>query len=432
MSKLVKNIQYVGFVQIINYVFPLITIPYVSRIIGPEYFGIINYATAFMGYFVMLISYGFDLSATRRIAQNPDDFKQIDNVFSEILNARIVLFFISLFLFSLAINFIAPLKNNLKITMLLFVMILSNVFTPQYIYQGMQNLKIFAKGNLIKSIISTILIFLFINKQSDYVFLVAINVLLTLGMSIVFLFHAKKTYNLRFKFLPIKKTISIIWSEKIIFLSSVVISLYTTTNIVLLGFFDDLKNIGFFTTSQNLVNITTTVLTVPLSTALYPKLGFAFSKSKETGLKLAKQILPVIFYFIILSCLILFLFAPLIINFLYGDEFKNSILPMRIMAFCPLIISLSNFFAIQIMLNLNLDKVVFKVILVCSVFGLMSNILMSHKWGYIGTAFNVLLIESTVTSIFFIVLKKMKIEIINFKDFMPKNIWFNLKIYIGK
>ena len=425
MSKVIKNIGYLGFVQVVNYIFPLITVPYVSRIIGPEYFGIINYSTVFMSYFIMLIGYGFDLTATRRIAQSPDDSQLREIVFSEILNARLVLFFLCTFLFFISIFFITPLKNNITITSLLYLMCLSNVFTPQYLYQGMQNLTIFAKANFFRGLISTILVFLFIKKQEDYTYLVAINVILGLSMSIFFHFNAKYLYNLKFNFIPLQNTLLLIWNEKTIFLTTVVISLYTTTNVVLLGFFDTIKNVGYFTTGQNLVNISTTVLTVPLSAALYPYLGTAFSKSKKNGLEIAKKILPIIIYLITISCLILFLLAPYIINILY--KFKNSILPMQIMAFCPLIISLSNFFGIQIMLNLNLDRLFFKIITICSLFGLVCNIIISSQLGYIGTAINILVVESTVTFVLYIVLKKRGIDLISFKNFMPKEFWNFMK-----
>ena len=258
-------------------------------------------------------------------------------------------------------------------------------------------------------------------------YLVAINVFLSLCISFFFFLYAKKIYNLKFNLIPLYNSISFIWHERVIFLSTVVISLYTTTNVVLLGFFDSIKNVGYFTTGQSLVNILTGVLTAPLSAALYPFLGSAFSKSKEEGLEVARRIIPVIFYLVTISCFTLFLFAPLAVNLLFGINFENSILPIQILAFSPLIISLSNFFGIQIMLNLNLDKIFLKIIALCSVFGLACNIFMSNYWGYIGTAYNIIIVESTVTISFFFALKKRGIHLINFNYFKPKEFLNYLK-----
>jgi O-antigen/teichoic acid export membrane protein len=422
MSKVVKNVAQQGFIQLINYVFPLISVPYVSRIIGPESYGVINYATAFMSYFILLISFGFELSATRRIARNPDDSQYHTKVFSEILNARIVLFLLSLFFFIIAFTFIDPLRKNTTVSILLFAMCISNVLTPQYIYQGMQNLSIFAKANFLRGLFSTILIFLLISQQKDYIYLVAINFFLSVSISLYFFIDAKKRYNLKFSFLPLKNTFSLIWNERLIFFSTVVISFYTTTNVVILGLFDNITNVGYFTTGQSLVNISTAILSAPFSMALFPYLGSAFSQSKENGLEVARKILPFLFYIIFISCLVLFLAAPLLINLLYGDKFKNSILPMQIMAFLPLIIAMSNFFGIQVMLNLNLDKLFLKITTVCSAIGLICNIVMSNYWGFIGTSLNILVVELTVTLVMYFELRKRGLNIIKLKNFSPQSI----------
>jgi PST family polysaccharide transporter len=82
------------------------------------------------------------------------------------------------------------------------------------------------------------------------------------------------------------------------------------------------------------------------------------------------------------------------------------------------------------MLNLNLDKLFFKIIAICSIFGLSLNIFMSTRWGYIGTAYNVIIVESTVTCTIYFLLKKRGIDLISIKNFMPKEIWIYLKAFI--
>ncbi len=110
-SKLIKNTLFLSIVQAVNFVFPLITIPYVSRIIGPEGYGVFNYSTAFIGYFSLLIAYGFDLTGTRKIAKANGDKNIINTVISEVLSARILLFFLSVFLFVIALYFFEPIQK---------------------------------------------------------------------------------------------------------------------------------------------------------------------------------------------------------------------------------------------------------------------------------------------------------------------------------
>lgn len=432
MSKLLKNFASLGVVQLVNYVFPLITVPYISRIIGPEGYGIINYATAFVGYFVLLVGYGFDLTATRRIALNPKDILSRNKVFSEVINARVILLILSFLFFLSAILFLEPIRKDIRVYLLLFVTCLSTILTPQFIYQGLQELSIFAKVNFVKGIISTILVFMIIKKPDDYIWLITINVSVGLLMSIFFLLHAFKKFKLKFNLMDPRDTFIILWNERMIFLSTIVVSLYTTTNTVLLGFFDSIENVGYFTTSQSFLTIITTVLTVPLATALFPYIGTSFSISRDQGLDVVKKILPIIFYIVTLSCLCLWLFSPFLVSFLYGGKFNNSILPLQIMSLLPLIICLSNMFGIQVMLNLGMDKLFFKITAICSILGLTCNFFMSKYWGYIGTAWNIVIIESIVTTVMYISLKRIGVDIFQIQNFYPKNIIIFLKNNLSK
>jgi PST family polysaccharide transporter len=96
---LFKNITSLGIVQIANYVFPLISIPIISRIIEPEKFGIISYASAFCAYFSLIIGFGFDLTGTRQLAMNPQDRSMRNRLFSEIFLAKCLLLVISVIFF---------------------------------------------------------------------------------------------------------------------------------------------------------------------------------------------------------------------------------------------------------------------------------------------------------------------------------------------
>ena len=366
-NQLLKNIFSLGSVQLVNYVFPLITVPYVSRIIGPDSYGIINYATAFIAYFTLLIGYGFDLTGTRKIARNPDDNHYVSTVFSQILNARILLFFVSCLLFVL------------------------------------------------------------IQHKEDYIILPTLNVVLGLLSSVFLLVYACKKFNLKFRWVKLKNSFRLLLDEKVIFISTVVISLYTTTNTVVLGFFASAADVGFFTVSISLLNVINSVISVPFSTAFFPFIGNAFGKSRETGLEVIRKIFPIISYLTFFAGLTLYIFAPFIIELFYGSQFHKAILSFRIMAFAPFVISMSNVFGIQTMLNLNMDKTFFRATATASILGLLLNIAMSKFYGYIGTAWNTIIIETFVSAYMYFLLRRNNIEVFEKKYFSPKFVLTFLK-----
>ncbi len=424
MSKnLIKNVASLSIVQLVNYVFPLITVPYVSRIIGPEGYGIINYATAFIAYFTLLIAYGFDLTATRRISKETNlNTKGISQIVSEVLSARIFLFIISVLLFIVTLIFFEPLNKDPLVAIILFIGCIGNVFSPQFIFQGFQELSIFAKANFVRGLINTILVFILIKETSDYVYIPVLTSFFLVSINITLFAFALRRFNIKIKIKNFRKVLDLIYIERIIFFSTVVISLYTTTNTVILGFFVSKEDVGYLTTSQNLLSIIGSIISAPLSLSLYPFIGGAFGKSEKEGILLLKKITPVVFYLTITASLFVFIFAPILVNIIYGISFTNSILPLRILAFVPFIVSMSNILGIQLMLNMGLDKLFFKITSIACVLGIVLNIFMSKNFGYIGTAWNVFIVEFFVTFMMFIIMLKRKINLFEIENFKLSSI----------
>lgn len=424
---LLKNVSSLGIIQIVNYIFPLITVPYISRVIGPDGYGIVNYATAFIGYFTILISYGFDLTATRKISKNSHDAIFVSQIISEVTSSRIILFFISLVFFCISLFLFKPIQKDILVSIILFVGCIGAVLSPQYIYQGFQELAIFAKLNFVRGILNTILVFVLIKKSSDYIFLPVLSTSFLIFINLFLLLYSFKKFGIQIKMISLKKTLKLINEERMIFFSTVVISLYTSTNTIVLGFFAETREIGYFTASQNFLAIVNSILSTPLALALYPYIGKAFSVSKENGINVVNRIAPVVVYLSFFASLGLLLLAPLCIKLIYGHQFDASIKALQILSFLPLIIGLSNVFGIQLMLNMGLDKLFFRTTLIASIFGMVLNVFMSKYYGFIGTAWNCLIVECFVTVLMYIALRRENINILNWEYFKPASIILMIK-----
>jgi len=417
-SKLIKNTLFLSLVQAVNFVFPLITIPYISRIIGPEGYGIFNYSTAFIGYFTLLIAYGFDLTGTRKIAKADGNKNVINTVISEVLSARILLFLFSIILFVIALYFFRPIQKDVLTVSILFIGCLGTVISPQYIFQGLQELSIFAKLNFVRGVINVALVFTLIKKSDDYIFLAVLNTFFIISINIFLFLYAIWKFKLSVKLISFLQSLEIIFNERMIFFSTVVISLYTSTNTIVLGFFADNKEIGYYTTSQNFLNIVNSIIAMPLSTALFPFVGKSFAISKENGINTIKKIMPIVFYLTLGASVCVLIFAPIVIKLFYGHKFDQSIPALQIISFLPFIIGMSNIFGIQLMLNMGMDKLFFKTTFIASIFGIILNIFMSKMWGYIGTAWNCLIIECFVTLLMYFALRRKGVnpfDIVNFR-----------------
>ncbi len=148
-GNLFKNFFSQCLLQVANNLLPFISIPIIVRIIGPDKYGVINFATVVVSYFIMLINYSFDLTATRAIALNKHDEQARSQIFNEVLIARILLLLVSTAIFSVLLFVMPPLYNEKRVAIFTFLIVISFVLTPTWLYQGMQP-QYFFEGHIIK------------------------------------------------------------------------------------------------------------------------------------------------------------------------------------------------------------------------------------------------------------------------------------------
>jgi len=424
---LLNNIASLGLVQIVNYIFPLITIPFVSRILGPDGFGIINYITAFITYFILIVNYGFDFTATRKIAVDPDNLEVISKVFSEVTCARTILLIITVFSFVILIGIVPLLKENLLLSSVLFLNVISALLTPQYIYQGLQKLSILSLLTIIKGAINTSLILLLVSNKSDLILYVSIGVFSSFLISLIALLYVIFCIKIKFRFYSVKHSMNVLKEVRLVFFSSIIFSLYTTTNIIILGFFENAKVIGFYTTAVSFIVIVQGVVNIPLASSLYPFIGRAFSESRENGINKLKKIIPVIFYFTAVVCTGILILAPFVVSLVYGKSFEGSIISVQILSFLPLISAMSSIMGIQTMLNLNMDGLFLKITSFAACFSLLLNLLMAYFFSYIGTTFSYLFTEILICISFYFILKSKDLILFEKENFKIANVISQIK-----
>jgi O-antigen/teichoic acid export membrane protein len=423
----VKNVVSLQLVQIANYVFPFITIPIISRVVGPDKLGVINFSAAFMTYFTLLINFGFDLSATRAIAASKDSLETRNRVFNQVVLAKVVLFIASLVLFLVALFTIPELRDEKAVAVFSFVLCFSWVITPNWLYQAMQELSRVAIFNMATKVLVTLVILWVIREKSDYVWAPLVTSVAQVIVGVYSFYYAIKRYKIRLQLPPLKPVLQLLWNERIIFFSQVVINLYTTTNVVLLGFLQSSEQVGFYTAGYRLILILQQFLMMPISQALFPLIGAAFAQGRERGLDVVRQVIPVINLLTIGASIVLFLLGPLMILFLYGDRFEPSIAVFRILAILPVIIGFSNMFGIQTMLNLKMDKTFFRITAIGALTSIALNFLLVTRFGFIGSAITWLVTELFITTAMFVVLSKNGVNLIERRYFTAGHLMTYLK-----
>lgn len=388
----INNFFNLAIVQFASLLLPLITIPYVIRVVGIEKFGLIAFATSIVNYFGVLITYGFNLTATKTIAQNINNDKIINKVFCNVIYTRFFLSLLSLILFVLIQFLVKNFNDNFLIYILLLLSVIFTNLSPDWFFQGVQNLKFLTRVNLILKIISTCLTFLLIKKEQDYYMLALLPFFNGLLLFLITQIYVHRKYKINFRKLNLKSIYLELFNGRYIFLSQVKITFFNNFNIVVLGFLTNNTVVGIFSSADKIIKVFSSVQ-VPIVTALFPHFAFKIRQDKVGAYQELKKIaiLGAFIYSIILMTL--FIFATYIAKIMFGTEINEISLLIKIMCFIPLFVFLNNLFGTQFLINTGNEKKFLVNLILAAVINTLLIFPLTIYYGGVGTAISVFITE---------------------------------------
>jgi len=390
---ILKNITSLFSIQIANYLLPMVSVPIISRIIGPDKFGILNNAEAIIGYFILIVNYGFDLTATRKVAQNRSNAVFINELFSTVLWCKVLLFVVTLLLFISCFSLFPMFVVEWRVMVYSYIIIISWVITPNWLYQGMQELHRIAIFNVIMKMLFTIAVLMAVRSESDYIYQPLIFGAVQIAIGYYSFKYAMRRYSIIINIIPFKRIIKVLKDEYLVFFSTIVINLYTTTNIVILGALATNAEVGYYTAAIKIVLIVQTVITLPLSNSFFPYVGASFSNGRDEGIQAAQKVLPIVTLVGLAALTGMVLLGPWALRLFYGEGFALSIPIFLILSVTPLLIVVSNVYAIQVMVNLIMDKVFLRITAAGAVISITANLLLIPSNGGIGAAYSLVITE---------------------------------------
>ncbi|MBW9470752.1 O87 family O-antigen flippase [Escherichia coli] len=405
-----KNIIYLGLVQGSSYILPLITFPYLVRVLGPEFFGVLGFCQASMQYLVLITDYGFNWTATQQIAKHRDNKLKINEIFWSVIFAKIFLASIS-FILLFVICWNVPKYHDVWYVLLSFSpFLLGNVIYPIWFFQGMEKMKAITVCTISARFLLIPLIFLLVHNSDD-IWIAAIiqsSVNLLAGiLSCCLIFKYRWISGFEFNLIKVKESICEGWH---VFISTSAISLYTTSTTVILGFVAGNTAVGYFNAANTVRNAAQGLLN-PVTQAIYPRVSALYEIDYVKALNLIKKMLRYIGGIAFLGSVILFFLAPVIIKYGLGDSYNNAVSILRWMAFLPFIILLSNIFGVQTMLTHGYKKQFSNILTVSGVLNLCIIYPLVCLYSADGAAIAMLITEIFVSFTMFCFLKNKKINI---------------------
>jgi len=413
-KRLFENFISLSVLQGANYILPLITLPYLVRVLGPEKFGLIAFAQAFIQYFNILTDYGFNLSATREIAIHREDKEKVSEIFSAVMIIKFGLLLLSLIILTIIVFSFKKFRQDWLIYYLTFGMVVGQALFPMWFFQGMEKMKYITFLNITAKLIFTVSIFIFVHKVSDYIYVPLINSLGFLVAGGLALWIVYKNFKLIFKYPSLKQLKYQLKEGWYIFISTVAISLYTISNTFILGLFTNNTIVGYYSAAEKLIKAVQGLL-APISQTIYPYISKLVSESKESGIKFIQKITFLIGGISFILSLFIFVFASSIVGIVLGDKYVESVPVLRILAFLPFIIGLSNIFGIQTMLTFNYKKAFSNILICASVINIVLAFILVPFYQHIGISVSVLISEIFVTVAMFLYLQLKGIKILEGK-----------------
>ena len=406
--RLFENFLSLSFLQVANYIFPLITLPYLVRVLGPEKFGLISFAQAFIGYFMILTDYGFNLSATREIAIYREDKERISEIFSSVMVIKFFLFLLSLGIMSAIIFTFEKFRQDWEIYYLTFGMVLGQVLFPVWFFQGMERMKYITFLNILAKLIFTIAIFVFVRKVEDYLYVPFLNSSGFIVAGVLGLWIILKDFGIKFK-MPswegVKHEFKNGWH---IFISTISINFYKNNSILILGLFANNEIVGYFTIAKRLIDLLNQIAGV-ISQTIYPYVSKQINIDYQKTIHFLQKVGLLIAFYTFVFGVILFVFSSKIIYIISGNYFSESILSLKLMAFVPMFIGI-NVPAVQMLLGKGFDKKFLKAVFIGAILDIILNFSLVPFFSYIGSCISVITVELLVTILLYIeALKNLKI-----------------------
>lgn len=376
-KKLIENFFSLSVLQVLSYVFSLITLPYLAKTIGAENFGRIAFGAAVISYFQCVVQWGFRYSSVRDIAISRDDPVAVSKIASKVLCASLFLMIASSLVLLLLVCLVPSLYAEKEIILITALIIPGYTFFPDWLFQGMEKMKYITFMSFFSRLLFTISIFLFIKSPDDYVLEPAIQALGQFLPGILSLMYGIKIFNLKLKFVGFKEPICTLKEGFNVFFTQFMPTLYNQMSIVLLGSLVGQTAVGLFSAAYKFIGISEQFSAV-LSRTFFPFLARRMDKHRMYALISGSISL--------LVSLVLLLGADIIINLFFTDEYTEAVFLLRILAFGPFFLFLRNTFGVNGLILIKKDKSYRNIVFICSVLGFVLALFSIPKWGSVGVA----------------------------------------------
>ena len=381
-----------------QFIFPLITFPYVSRILLPEGTGKVSFATSVVSYFAMFAQLGIPTYGIRACAKVRDNKEKLTKTVQELFIINFAMSLIAYAALFGAIAFVPRLRQDKSLFLIVSLTILFNAIGMEWLYKALEQYTYITIRSIIFKFIALIAMFALIHQKSDYVIYGGISILAASASNIFNFFHVHKpvgNYNFKQHFKAVA----------VFFAMSCATTIYTHLDTVMLGFMTSDADVGYYNAAVKIKSILVSIVT-SLGVVLLPRASYYVEHNlMEEFYRITKKAIN--FVFLVASPMMVYfiIFAKEGIFFLSGSAYAGSIVPMQIIMPTLLLIGLTNIMGIQMLVPLGREKTVLYSEIVGVIVDVILNALLIPRFASAGAAIGTLAAEAAVLIVQYVALK---------------------------
>ncbi len=394
LTILKKNLFYNSLLSVSQFIFPLITFPYVSRTLGPDGVGAVNFIDSFTQYFLLFAALGIPVYGIREISKVHHDRALLDRTFTEILTIH-VLSTVGFALLYLGAGLLIPqLRLHLDLVLVGMLIMFFSVLTVEWFFVGIEQFAFITKRTLIVRIITIIALFVLLSYKPGALFYYFTFAIVFILNGITNTYYVRRFVTLNFTGLQLKKHLK----PLIIILSSALaVSVYVLLDNMILGFMKGEVAVGYYSTAVRIVKIPFAFIGA-IAAVMIPQVSRAYHEGKlgDVTILLNKS-----FTFI---CIVglpivagLYISSPFVINTFAGGKFSHSIGALQILAPVIILVGINSIFGSQLLAPIGKEKYLLISVVIGMVFSLVVNLLIIPVLSYTGAAITNLCTEVVVT-----------------------------------
>lgn len=377
-----------------NFLFPLITFPYVSRVLQVEANGILAYVTSIVSYFSLIASLGIPTYGIRAAATVRDDKRKLSKVVQELLIINIVLVGFVLIIYFIMLFTVPSMLVYRELFYINAIGIILNVLGVNWFFQAIEQYDYITVRSIIFRVLSIALMFIFVHQPSDYIIYGLILVLSSAGSNILNFKRLFKYITLKkqdkYEFVPHFKPILILFAQ------SLVISIYTNLDLIMLGSIKDSYEVGLYTAATKLKLILLSVVN-SLGNVLLPRMSYYVKRNmKEQFERVMAQALNFTLFISLPLAIFFTLNANESLLILAGEQYLGAVLSMQFLTIAVIPIGITGVLGIQVLTPLEKEKYLLISVIVGAVIDLLLNFILISSYGSSGAAFATMIAEFAV------------------------------------